>query len=66
MGFMKPPKVKSPKLPPSAPSLMDAAQFEASAPITPFSSLVSTSPQGLLTRANTAKRSLIGGSYSGT
>jgi len=66
MGFMKPPKVKTPKPPPAPPSLMDAALFEANAPIAPFSSLVSTSPQGLLTRANTSKRSLIGGSYSGT
>lgn len=60
------PKIPKPKLPPATPTLADASLFEVGRPKDSFTSFVSTSPQGLLTRANTAKRSLIGGAPSAT
>lgn len=65
MGFLTP-KIPKPKLPPPTPSLQDASMFEVGRPKDNFTSLVSTSPQGLTTRANTAKRTLIGGAPSAT
>lgn len=55
------PKVPKPKPPPLTPTLADASLFEVGRPKDGFTSFVSTSPQGLLTPANRAKRSLIGG-----
>lgn len=58
------PKIPKPKMPPPTPTLADASLFEVGRPKDNFTSFVSTSPAGLLTRANTAKRSLIGGAPS--
>lgn len=64
MGLFKPDKPKPPPPPPSAPTLARSQTFVAGSPaaVAPLSSGVSTGPQGLLTRAETRKRTLIGGS----
>lgn len=59
-----PSKPKAPPPPPSTPTRAQARQFALQAPTGTAStpSFVNTTPQGLLQRANTRKRTLIGGS----
>lgn len=57
------PKPQKAPPPPHTPTRADASSFVAgSSPgRTPFSSLISTGPQGLKRKADTEKRTLIGG-----
>lgn len=59
---MSTPKVKKPKPPPKTPTMADPSIIEAGdAASRGYSSLISTTPVGLERRAETVKRSLIGG-----
>lgn len=56
------PKIKKPPPPPPTPTMADPTVADAAAEAgRGYSSLISTSPSGLTRKAETAKRSLIGG-----
>jgi hypothetical protein len=56
------PKVPKPKSPAVTPTLADASLFDQRRGREGFTTLVNTGPMGLTAPANTAKRSILGGS----
>ncbi len=64
MGFAKPKTPAAPPPPPTTPTAADTSVIDAgqrAANTSAYSSLISTTPQGLTRKSSTSKQSLIGG-----